>query len=388
MRLIHTADWHLGRSLKGKDRTGEIELALDEMLRLAGELDVDGVLVAGDIFETFNPPVEAERVAYEFFCKLQAAKIPAIAIAGNHDSAARIDGLASLLSFVGVRALGKPRTAEDGGVISLDTPGGKLCVGAMPFANERRMLDPDELWNLDSLQQLQSYRDTVDWLLRDLTSGFRDDSVNVLMSHITIDGAKLAHSEKDFHSKGIYALPRQSLPPEAQYIALGHIHKRQSIEGYPHAFYSGSLIQVDFGEAGEDKGFNLVTLEPGMPASVDFIPIACQKPLKVVECDVADLEDKLEPHRHHPGYLKVIVNLQTPQVGLADKVRKICPQTIHIEPRYPDVTPSGEQSVSGDMLDPVLEFQRYYQQHLGNAPTRAVTAKFEELYKEMHDATT
>jgi len=258
LRLIHTADWHLGRSLKGKDRTVEIEFALDEMVRQAKDLDVDAVLVAGDIFETFNPPVEAERVAYEFFCKLQAAKIPAIAIAGNHDSSTRIDSLASLLSFVGVHALGKPRTAEDGGVITLDTPGGKLCVGAMPFANERRMLDPDELWNLDNLQQLQSYRDTVDWLLSDLTSSFRDDSVNVLMSHITIDGAKLTNSEKDFHSKGIYALPRQSLPPEAQYIALGHIHKRQSIEGYPHAFYSGSLIQVDFGEAGEDKGFSSI----------------------------------------------------------------------------------------------------------------------------------
>lgn len=387
MRLIHTADWHLGRSLKGKDRTVEIEFALDEMVRRAKELDVDAVLVAGDIFETFNPPVEAERVAYEFFCKLQAAKIPAIAIAGNHDSSTRIDSLASLLSFVGVHALGKPRTAEDGGVITLDTPGGKLCVGAMPFANERRMLDPDELWNLDNLQQLQSYRDTVDWLLSDLTSSFRDDSVNVLMSHITIDGAKLANSEKDFHSKGIYALPRQSLPPEAQYIALGHIHKRQSIEGYPHAFYSGSLIQVDFGEAGEDKGFNLITLEPGMPASVDFIPIACQKSLKVVECNLSDL-DELETHRHHLGYLKVIVNLQTPQVGLADKVRKICPQTIHIEPRYPETNLSKEESFSGDNLDPLVEFQRYYQQQLGDTPTRAVVMKFEELYKEMHDATT
>ncbi len=386
MRLIHTADWHLGRNLKGKDRTEEIEFALDELLGKAKDLDVDAVLVAGDIFETFNPTVEAERVAYQFFCNLQAAKIPAVAIAGNHDSASRIDSLSSLLSFVGVHALGKPRVADEGGVITLDTPGGKLCVGAMPFANERRMLDPDELWNLDDLQQVQSYREIVSLLLRDLTSSFRDDSVNILMSHIMIDGAKLANSEKDFHCKGTYALPRQSLPTQAQYIALGHIHKRQSIEGYPHAFYSGSLIQVDFGEAGEDKGFNLITIEPGMPAQVDFIPISCQKPLKVVECELSNYEE-LESQRDYPGFLKVIIHLETPQVGLADKIRKICPQAIHIEPRYLEASHNRKQSVSRDKLDPVGEFQRYYQQQLGNVPTRAVITKFEELYQEMHDAT-
>lgn len=387
MRLIHTADWHLGRSLKGKDRTGEIEFALDELLCQARDLNVDAVLVAGDIFETFNPTVEAERVAYQFFCNLQAAKIPTVAIAGNHDSAARIDGLASLLSFVGVHALGKPRVADDGGVITLDTPSGKLCVGAMPFANERRMLDPDELWHQSDLQQLQSYRETVSWLLNDLTNSFRDDSVNILMSHTMIDGAKLANSEKDFHSKGTYALPRQSLPAQAQYIALGHIHKRQSIEGYPHAFYSGSLIQVDFGEAEEEKGFNLITVEPGMPAQVDFIPISCQKPLKVVECELTNYEERLEFLRNHPGYLKVIIHLQTPQVGLADKIRKICPQVIHVEPRYPEASQNRKQSLSGEKLDPVGEFGRYYQDNLGNAPTGAVMAKFEELYQEMQDAT-
>lgn len=386
MRIIHTADWHLGRSLKGKDRTPEIKFALDELLTQAIALDVDAVLVAGDIFETFNPPVEAEKVAYKFFCDLQSAHIPAVMIAGNHDSASRIDSVANLLSFVGVHALGKPRIAEDGGAIALNTKSGKLCVGAMPFASERRMLAPDELWLKDNLEQLQTYREIVSYLLSNLTSTFTDDSVNILMAHLMIDGAKLAHSEKDFHSKGTYALPRQSLPPETQYIALGHIHKRQQIEVTVPTYYSGSLIQVDFGEADEEKGFYLVDVEPGTPATVDFIPIACQKPLKAIECELQDYPEKLEPHRHHPGYLKVIINLQTPQIGLAEKIRKICPQVIHIEPRYPD-TPKWEQSVR-PQLDPVAEFHCYYQEILGSTPTTAVVTRFKELYQEMDNATT
>jgi exonuclease SbcD len=86
LRLIHTADWHLGRNLKGKDRTPEIEYALDELLKQAKALEVDAVLVAGDIFETPNPSVEAERVAYQFFCNLQAAKIPALDLRNWHNA--------------------------------------------------------------------------------------------------------------------------------------------------------------------------------------------------------------------------------------------------------------------------------------------------------------
>lgn len=114
MRLIHTSDWHLGRRLKGEDRTPEIDAALNELLKQAKELQVDAVLVAGDIYDVPNPPAEAEQVAYNFFCKLKEAKIPAVVIAGNHDSAFRIDGIAKILSYIGVEALGRPQKANKG----------------------------------------------------------------------------------------------------------------------------------------------------------------------------------------------------------------------------------------------------------------------------------
>lgn len=145
MRLIHTSDWHLGRHLKGKDRTPEIEFALQQLLRQAKELEVAAVLIAGDIFETSNPPAEAERVAYQFFEGLRTAKIPAIAIAGNHDSASRFDGIANLVSLAGVHMLGKPRSVNQGGLISLETPNGRLRVAAMPFASERRLLTVEKI---------------------------------------------------------------------------------------------------------------------------------------------------------------------------------------------------------------------------------------------------
>jgi exonuclease SbcD len=388
MRLIHTSDWHLGRRLKGVDRTPEIEAALNKLLESAKTLEVDAVLVAGDIFDVPSPTADAETVAYNFFCQLREAKIPAIVIAGNHDSAFRLDGVSRLLSHVGVHALGRPRKANQGGVIQLDTSSGKLSVAAMPFASERRLLKAEDLWEKDDLEQRQHYKDRVAYLFKNLASNFREDSVNVVMAHLTLDGAIRASSEVDYYTRDTYSLSGQTLPPEAQYIALGHIHKPQQVSNAAPTYYSGSLIQVDFGEAGEEKGFNLVTVEPGRPAKVEFKSIPCQKPLKIIHCDETNLDETLEANREHPGFLKVIVELNTPKIGLADTVRKVCPQALIIEPKYPEVQSQKRQQSQGtNQFDAVEEFRNYWRERVGATPESSVLKAFENLYQELSDAT-
>lgn len=389
MRLIHTADWHLGRKLKGVDRTPEIEAALDELLQQAKALEVDAVLVAGDLFETANPTTESERIAYRFFCGLQQAKISAVVIAGNHDSAFRMDNIANLLSLAGVHAFGKPRLAKQGGVITLETSSGKLCIGAMPFASEKRLLKAEDLWEKDSGEQRQHYRDRVSYLLQNLAEGFRDDSVNVLMAHIALGSAQLSQSERHFETTGSYTLSEGMLPVETQYIALGHIHKPQSIQAAVPTHYSGSLIQVDFGEAGEEKGFKLITIgAPGSPAKVEFKTLACQKPLKQVGCKVAELDETLEAHRDHLGWLKVVVELESPIQGLADRVRKVCPQAIHIETCYPQATENRQrrQAIDFTRFDPVQEFQHYYRDRKSITPSPLLIDTFQKLYTESTEA--
>jgi DNA repair protein SbcD/Mre11 len=388
MRLIHTSDWHLGRRLKGVDRTPEIETALNELLNSAKTLEVDAVLVAGDIFDVPSPTADAEKVAYNFFCQLREAQIPAVVIAGNHDSAFRIDGVSQLLSHVGVHALGRPRKANQGGVIHLDTPSGKLSVAAMPFASERRLLKAEALWDKDSLEQRQHYKDIVAYLFQNLASSFREDSVNVVMAHLTLNGAKRAYSEDDYYTKDTYSLAGQTLPSEAQYIALGHIHKPQQVSNSAPTYYSGSLIQVDFGEAGEEKGFNLVTVEAGRPAKVEFKKITCNKPLKVINCDETNLDEMLELNRDHPGFLKVVMELNTPKIGLADSVRKICPQTLIIEAKYPEVKSQKRQQLEeANQFDAIEEFHNYWRDRVGTTPDSSVLKAFENLYQELNDAT-
>jgi exonuclease SbcD len=386
MRLIHTSDWHLGRNLKGKDRTPEIEYALKELFKKATELEVDAILVAGDLFETANPTSEAERVAYQFFSDLQSAKIPAIVIAGNHDSANRFNGFAKILSLAGVKVIGRPRLLKDGGLISLETASGKLSVASMPFASERKLLTYENFWEKSDLEQVQNYRNTIEMLLKNLAQGFKDDSVNIVMAHMTIDGAKLTNSERPYQTRGNYALSEQSLPAEAQYIALGHVHKSQKISSTAPTYYCGSLIQVDFGEAGDEKGFYLIDVESGRPANTpEFISIPCQKPLEVIECNLSNYEDILNDYRSHSGYLKVIMNLDSPQSWLADNIRKICgDKVLDIQAIYPEIKTKQEREFNQEDFDPVEEFKRFLQEQ-GKNPTRDILKEFENLYNEIKD---
>ncbi|MGF1493832.1 MAG: exonuclease SbcCD subunit D [Microcoleaceae cyanobacterium] len=388
MRLIHTADWHLGRSLKGQDRTPELEFALEQLLQEAQELEADAVLIAGDVFDTANPPIEAIRVAYNFFRGLNDAGIPAVLIAGNHDSAARIDSHATLLSLAGVTALGKPKFAAEGGIIQLETRAGKLRVGAMPFISERKLLDPKEIWNKTDTEQRSSYQEIITNLLDDLSEEFLEDSVNIIMAPATLAGATLSHSERPLDSLGVYSLAGTCIPSVAQYAALGHIHKPQKItQAKIPTYYSGSLIQVDFGEAEEPKGYYLVETEPGQPATVEFKTIDCQKPLKQITCQLKTLEDDLEAYRDHPGYLKVIVQAKKRQTDLAQKVRQICPQAIHVELRYPNIQQEPDPVQLTEQFNPVEAYKNYFENQRSIRPDETLIKRFRQLYEDIeHEA--
>lgn len=385
MRLIHTSDWHLGRKLKGVDRTPEIALALEEILQYAKEFEVDAVLVSGDIFDVPNPTTDAERVAYDFFYRLNQLSIPSVAIAGNHDSANRIDSLAHLLSLAGVRALGRPRIAEEGGAINIETANGKLCVGALPFASERRMILAEDIWNLDAAQQRADYKTTVTYVLQNLATAFQSDSVNVMMAHMTIEGAKFTGSEAAYYSGDLYSFSGQALPSECQYVGLGHIHRPQQIPNAAPTYYAGSLIQVDFGEVGEEKGFNLIEVETGRPAKVQFQPLTCHKPLKRVECHIDHLDEYLESHRDYEGYLKFAIAADTPPIGLADRVRKVCPQAVMVELKL--IINEGSQTPeikNYDRFDAIAEFQKFYSDREKNLSPDVINA-FKDLYMEFSD---
>ncbi|MFQ4138997.1 exonuclease SbcCD subunit D [Nodosilinea sp. PGN35] len=386
MKLIHTADWHLGRVLKNQDRTPEIEFALKQILQHAKDLEVDAVLVAGDIFDRNNPPVEAERVAYNFFSQLYEAQIPAVVIAGNHDSSQRIDSLASILSALDIHALGKPRLASNGGVVKIETRSGLLNVGCMPFISEKRLLKSEDLFEKDQGQNLQHYRSRIKAILENLSKGFNDNSVNLVMAHLALDSALLSKSEREYECTGNYALSEQMLP-DAQYIALGHFHNPQQIStAKVPAFYSGSLIQVDFGEANDKKGFNLIEVEPGRPAQVDFRELILQKPLKEIQVSRKELLDRLSEYINFDGWLKVIVETDSPEPDLAESIKSSYSQILHFELKLSGTNKSDKvthKRILGlDKFNPNELFEDYWRDIHSSEIPESIRKIFNELYQE------
>lgn len=336
MRVLHTADFHAGRNLRGFDRTPEIHEALLEIAALAKSERADVVLVSGDLFDTANPSADAEHAVFDFFLRLRDAGIPSVVIAGNHDSAARLDSVTGLLGWVGVQVVAQPNANPLDMVRTVETRGGEvLKVGALPYLSERRLVKAADLLGGDTGTWRQKYREGMGFFLRRLGEGFTGGSVNMLMAHATMDGAVPSGSERtlQFDLTNSYTLSGLQLPPGAQYVALGHVHKPQMVSDSPLACYPGSIIQLDFGEGGEKKQVNLIEVEAGRPARVHDLPLASGRELRTLRVDQEHVESRLEALSGFTGLLKVVVRAPagTALPGLKDRVLRMAPNTLSVD---------------------------------------------------------
>ncbi|MFC4637387.1 metallophosphoesterase family protein [Deinococcus hohokamensis] len=372
MRVLHTADFHAGRNLRGFDRTPEVHDALREIADLARTERVDAVLVSGDLFDTGNPSADAEHAVFDFFLRLRDAGVPAIVIAGNHDSAARLDSVTGLLGWVGVQVVAQPGTNPVQMVRHLETRSGEhLTVGALPYLSERRLVKSADLLGGDTGAWRQKYREGMGFFLRRLGEGFRPGSVNMLMMHATMDGAVPSGSERtlQFDLTNQYTLSGLQLPAGAQYVALGHIHKPQTISDAPLACYPGSVIQLDFGEGGERKQVNLVEVSPGRPAQVHALPLASGRELRTIRVDLDHVEARLEREKSFSGLLKVVVRAPagTALPGLKDRVLRSAPNTLAV-----DLDAAQEDLLMPDLRREGLSlmdlYERYHQERRGELP--------------------
>jgi exonuclease SbcD len=190
MRVVHTADWHVGRLWKNLQRLDETARVLDHLARFVERERIDLLLVAGDIFDTPNPGAEAERLVYEFFRRLGAAGVPAVVIAGDHDSAGRMEAWGTLADLAGVRVVGRPRAATRGGVQEVRTRGGETAlVAALPFAGPAVLVSGLELAGEETAAK-SLYADRFKQAVRHLVGGLRAGCVNRWTCTATTTGAR------------------------------------------------------------------------------------------------------------------------------------------------------------------------------------------------------
>lgn len=284
MRLLHTSDWHVGKAIRRNSRADEHQAVIDEIVGLVGERQVDLVIVAGDLFDTANPPAEAEAMVYRGLLDMARAGAQVAVIAGNHDNARRLRAVAPVFEAAGrVHLVTEPTRPDEGGVLGLAGPGGEeVRLALLPFVSQRGVVRAKDLMEAAAYENAQAYAERMRLLIEALCAGFKADTVNILAAHAFVHGGRLGGGERAVHFVEDYALSAQAFPATAGYVALGHVHRPQKIPGAAPIWYCGSPLQLDFGEEDQAKQVNLVDIEPGKPPTVAAVPLTGGRALRTL----------------------------------------------------------------------------------------------------------
>jgi DNA repair protein SbcD/Mre11 len=333
MRILHTADWHIGRRLGRHDRTAEMREALDEVARIADEERVDLVLVAGDVFDRAAPPVESLSVGLSALLRLARGR-PVVVVAGNHDAPDLFDALAPLMRDRGVHLIGRIKAPDAGALLGPEDLGVPAVVAGFPFLREGRVIDfmaETGRWYGAYAQKIAAITDAYNAALVQRAG---TDLVPILVAHFMVNGVRVSRSERELHIGDAYTATAQAIPAGPQYVALGHIHAPQPVPGAPvPAAYAGSLLALDFGEAGEDKRVVVVDVEPGRLATLRSIPIHAGRPLEQVRGtwdEIAARADDLADR-----YLDLTVAVGGPDPELGRRATALFPYLVRVRAERP-----------------------------------------------------
>lgn len=383
MRFLHTADWHVGKTLKGRSRLDEQRQVLAEIVDIARANAVDAVLIAGDVYDSSVPNAEAQRLVVRALLDLRDAAGQVIAIAGNHDHASMFDAYRPVMDVAGITLVGAVRRPDQGGVIEFTarSTGELVRVAVLPFLSQRYAVSAAELVAHLPADNTASYDQKVRSILGALTAGFAPDAVNVVMAHLTVTGGAQGGGERTAQSIFEYHVSAAAFPVQAHYVALGHLHRRQALPAACPVHYSGAPIAIDFGEQDNTNVACLVEASPGTPARVTDVPITAGRRLRTIRGTVAELVAQADTVGD--DYLRVDVQ-EPARAGLREEIQAALPNTLEVRiaeefkpatSGSPSTQPRGERS-------PAQLFDDYCDSNGVRDP------RLHELFVRLHDQVT
>lgn len=382
MRILHTGDWHFGRTLEGRSRMKEQEDFVEELVRIVHDQKIDLVMMAGDVYDSVNPPAAAEQLFYEAAARLTEGGTPLVVIAGNHDQPERVSSVTPLVARQGITLVGLP-VAEAVTVQAVRT--GEIAkIAALPYPSEARL---NELLSAegDEEELRRAYSARVGMLMRKLASSFTPETVNLAMSHIYVLGGVESDSERPIQVGGAYTVDPLALAVGAQYTALGHLHRPQAVKGEGMIRYSGSPLAYSFSEAGQAKSVSIIDVAPGQQPVMEEVYLSCGRPLIrwKAKGGLEEVHRWLDEGRDANGFIDLEISL-TEAMSLGDiyRLRKSHEGFVHIRPVYPEMEQVEVEYSRSSLPVPEL-FRKFYQRQTGGAePDDALVELFLALTSE------
>jgi DNA repair protein SbcD/Mre11 len=337
VRFLHTADWHVGKTLKGRDRLDEQKAVLAEIAAAAAAHEVDAVLVAGDVYDLSAPSAAAQQLVVQTLLRMRQAGAEVIVIAGNHDHGPTFEAYRPLMGVAGITLVGQYKPPDKGGVVRFTarSDGAPAQLAVLPFLSQRYAVRAAEIVANSPSENVRAYDEQVRQVIASLTGGFGGDTVNLVMSHLTCVGGKFGGGERSAQSIFEYSVPAAIFPVAAHYVALGHLHRRQALPAPAPVHYSGAPLAVDFGEQDNASVVCLVEAAPGIPARVTDIPVTSGRRLRTVHGTLAELEAQARAGAFGEDYLRVYLR-EPSRAGLRDDTVAILPNAleVRIDPEF------------------------------------------------------
>ena len=330
IRLLHFADLHVGMETYGRldpatgvnGRVLDFLHRFDELIDYGLEHEVDLVIFAGDAYKRRNPNPTCQRAFARRVKRLADASVPVVLLVGNHDLPTMVQRASSVDIF---GALDVPNVivgrVED--VHRIETRRGLVQVATVPYPARQRLLARDEYRGLSIEQLDEELRSIVTGNIRALAASLAPDVPAVLTAHLSVSGATFGSERSVMIGRDAVVLKSALADPAWDYVALGHVHKHQSLNegGYPPVVYAGSLERIDFGEEGQPKGFCWVELARG-ETRYKFVEVDA-RPFVTVRADVREalnplmaLQQAVTAHDLREAVVRLILRLRADQEPL------------------------------------------------------------------------
>lgn len=404
MKILHTADWHLGKRLQEYSRLEEQKLVLEEIQQLADQENIDLVLLAGDIFDSFNPAHEAVELLYRALRKLSKnGTRPIVAISGNHDSTQFIEAPDPLARELGILFYSRfdsviPPGRLDSGVEITQTESGFLELRLPQFDFPIRMIlapyanEVSLRTHLGEQDREAQFRSILSDKWQELADRYCDEAgVNLFMGHFFFikEGEKPeAEPESErpiLHVGGTQALFTQNIPNQIQYAALGHLHRYHSVgHNTIPVVYSSSPLAYSFSEAEQEKKVVIIEAEPGKPVS--FNPIGLKQGRTLIRKTFDNLPDTLRWLEENP-FCFVEITYETENSIEASTRKAILKAHDGIVSLIPQIkNPIGREylQLHVDDLGKDMEslFRMFYQSEKGQEPNPETLSLFKEIISQ------
>ncbi|MDT5031416.1 MAG: repair protein SbcD/Mre11 [Actinoplanes sp.] len=379
MRILHTSDWHVGKVLKGRDREKEHTAVLAQIIEIATAEQPDLIILAGDLYDTAAPSPAATKLVTRALSALRRTGARVVAIGGNHDNGAALDALRPWADAAGIELRGSVSDKPADLIIAGSTAAGEAWqLVALPFLSQRYAIRAAEMYELTAAEASQTYADHIARLIAKLSEGFTEPgTVNLLTAHLTVVGASTGGGEREAHTVLGYAVPATVFPPNAHYVALGHLHRSQSVIGPCPVRYCGSPLAIDFGEEENVSSVAIVDVSADKAARVRDVPVTAARTLRTVRGTLEQLATVKVPD----AWLRVYVR-ETPRVGLREDVQELLPDALEVR-IDPDMVPdkSGERMAQRAGRSPRELFGDYLDNR--GVTEDGVRELFDELYDEV-----